>query len=435
MNYAVDYAPVGGSEVYAWQGSEQPRRIELAGGKGAKQTGIFSIGAAKARKSKLAANMSTNSFLEQLQADDIVFTELGGQNDRFCLAAAKRGIKLLRLPTWIISDEQKRQRHEEGKVGAKIDSAASILCQHALSNPELFYPFRELEDERYLRVRLLTRMYWTVQRKIRIATANRLRHLQQDLEYFGGIGNLPVIQEAIESVLETLPAEEQVEAELDPKTGMAVKFYKSLESKLKTALEVQLEELPLYQAVFAPLRKSGCAAGIAGYLISSIMDIRRFPTFQKLKAFAGYHLVRSNGNWVAPKPTKGQRANWDHVFQQGVWYFTFQVNTNPPNDPWKQHLEWRYGREIEKLLGQRKQEGKVPADMTLGSFTTFVEQTRAEQMARGIKEPTLPEPYKGIPVIARKRALRWLGQKFLQYIWNEWRRFEGLMDEQRAMSA
>ena len=426
MNCAVDYAPVGDSEVFAWQGEEEPRHIKLTSGKGAKSAGIFSSSVKRPKKSKISESMSATDFLNQLQPNDLVYTALGGQNDRFCMVAFRRETKLLRLPTWIIHDEQKRQRQEEGKVGEQVETAVSILYRTAVSRADQFYPFRDVEDERYLRIRLLIRMFYTVQRKIRIATANRLRHLQQDLEFFGGLKGLPVIQQSIDSVLETIPAEEQVEVEIDPKGGVAVKFFKTLEGRFMSAIQAELNDLPLYQAVFKNLE--GCGPGIPGYVIASIMDIRRFPTLPKLRAFAGYHLVSANGNgqMKAPRMEKGQRANWDHKLRQAVWFFTYQVNKLEPDNPWKIQLETRYRRETEKLLQIKKDEGKIPPDFTVDQFFSTIEVIREEQRQQGIKEPKLPEPYKGIPALSRKRAQRWIGQKFLQYVWTEWRRFEGL---------
>ena len=174
MNYAVDYSPVEDSEVLAWEDGREPKHIVLKSGKGPKQKSIFSMGSGRTKKTtRLTAEMPTTAFLDQLQQGDIVYTELGGQNNRFCLAAFQRGVKLMRLTTWHISDEQKRQRQVEGKSGEAVETPISILHRVAVSNPEKFYPFRDMDDERYARVRLLTKMYWMVQRKIRMATANR----------------------------------------------------------------------------------------------------------------------------------------------------------------------------------------------------------------------------------------------------------------------
>ncbi len=372
--------------------------------------------------------MKTSEFLEQLGEEDTIFTELGGQNDRFCIAAFRRKAKLLRLPSGVICDEQKRQRKQEEKKGEEVESAVSILHRYALKSPELFYPFREVDDMRYLEVRLISRSYWTVQRKIRIATANRLRHLQQDLDLIGGVKGLPVIQTAIDTVLETLPATEEVEVDIDEKTGTAVKFYKSLENKLSGALQAKLEELPLYHAVFKDL--PGCGPGITGYVISQILDIRRFAYFGKLRAFAGYHLVKENDHWIAPKPKKGQPSNWDKVLQQAVNYFAEATNKQKPEkNPWKAQLEKRYAYEIGKLIDERRNTGKeIPREMTAEKFLSWVSEMRAQALEEG-EITKLPEAYKGIPFYARRRAMRWLGQQFLQYVWNGWRQFEGITEE------
>ncbi len=376
----------------------------------------------------MTTSMPTADFLARLGPDDIVFTELGGQNDRFCIAAARQKIKLVRLPTWIVSDEQKRQRIEEKKKGDEVEKSVSILYRNAAAQPEKFYPFREVEDMSTLEVRLLSRMYWTVQRKIRIAAANRLRHIQQDIEFLGGLKGLPVARKAIDLVMETLPADEEVEVNFDATKSAAVKFYKSLEYRLNRALEAKLEEMPLYHAVFGPIQPR--LLGIAGYVIASIQDIRRFPKFSKLKAFAAYHLIRNkDGDLVAPLHKNlqpGDRANWNHVLQQAVYYFTLVVDKQQPDNIWKQQLQRRYRVEIGKLLEAGRNAGReIPADMTIDVFLSFV----AGERAKAGEEKTivkLPEPFKGIPVVARRRALRWLGQKFLQYIFTEWRRFEGL---------
>lgn len=418
----------------AWENGSDPKPITLKSGKNSgSKVGVFGGATSKRRKTKLASTMDKAAFLEQLGKDDAVFTELGGQNDRFCIAAFRRGAKLLRLPSGVICDEQKRQRKNEGKKGEEVETAVSILYRIARANPELFYPFREVDDMRYLEVRLLSRSYWTVQRKIRIATANRLRHLQQDLELIGGIKGLPVIQTAIDTVLETLPSQEEVEVDLDPKEGVAVKFYKSLERKLSLALEAKLEELPLYHAVFKPI--DGCGPGITGYIISQVLDIRRFPTLGKLRAFSGYHLQKINSHWEAPKRRKGFPANWDQVLQQAVYYFTSVTDKQKPEkNIWKQKLQDRYRYEIGKLLKVQREEGKdIPDDMTTERFLAMVGELRAEAEEKETIAK-LPEPYKGIPVHARKRAMRWLGQQLLKYIWVEWRRFEGIADEQAEHS-
>ncbi|HMD80824.1 MAG TPA: hypothetical protein VKE92_05915, partial [Anaerolineales bacterium] len=96
---------------------------------------------------------------------------------------------------------------------------------------------------------------------------------------------------------------------------------------------------------------------------------------------------------------------------------------------WKARLQERYRFEIAKLLQKGREEGKeIPLDMTTEKFLGWVGELRAEAAAEETVAK-LPDPYKGIPVHARKRAMRWLGQQLLQYIWNEWRRFEGIQDE------
>ena len=105
MKYAIDYQPVGDSYVLAWQDDEEPKLITLESGKNKGKGSIFgSSGTRRAKKSKLASEMKTSDFIATLEPDDIIYTELGGQNSNFCLAASRRVSKLLRLPTWIVHD-------------------------------------------------------------------------------------------------------------------------------------------------------------------------------------------------------------------------------------------------------------------------------------------------------------------------------------------
>lgn len=68
--------------------------------------------------------------------------------------------------------------------------------------------------------------------------------------------------------------------------------------------------------------------------------------------------------------------------------------------------------------------------MTAERFMREVVKAERELAAEEERIPSMPEVYKGIPALARKRAARWLGQQFLGYIYREWRRFEGLQEEQ-----
>ncbi|MBI2065777.1 MAG: transposase [Candidatus Zambryskibacteria bacterium] len=433
MNYAVDYQPIGDSVAYAWQDGGEVRRILIKGSASKAKSSPFSSPTKKSRKATkvTVSELSVAEMLGSLTPDDVLFLELGGQNDKFAIAAFRTGAKLLRLPTWHISDEQKRQREQEGRVGKDVEEPASIIHRFAAEKPESFYPFRE-SDLPYMEVRLLAKMFGTVQTKIRMALANKLRQIGQDLEFLGGPNGFPTTKQAIESVLMTVPAEER--AEVDPKDGTAIKFFKSLEGSFKKELEAKLEELPVYKAVFEPI--PGCGPGIAGYTIAAMLDIRRFPTFPKLKAYAGWHLVPNNGSgWKAAQRQRGERANWNHMLKQAGFFFAAQVNNGSPDNPWKQQLEARRIREINKLLELRRNEGKpIPINMDAERLMREVvlpERARAAALSSEGRKviPHILEPYTGILALAHKRAMRWVVQQYFGYVYREWRRFEGLSTE------
>ena len=120
MNYALDYQSVDESVALAWENGEKPRRIALKMAQSKAAKGGFGMKMAKAKRKKSTANqMGVNDFLAELGPQDTVYTELGGQNDKFCIAAFRQGVTIQRLPTFVISDEQKRQRNEEGRTQAQ----------------------------------------------------------------------------------------------------------------------------------------------------------------------------------------------------------------------------------------------------------------------------------------------------------------------------
>jgi hypothetical protein len=88
--------------------------------------------------------------------------------------------------------------------------------------------------------------------------------------------------------------------------------------------------------VFEPI--PGVGPAIAGALIASIGDIRRFETYQKLFAFAGLHPltreggkfgkgdVRTSGDAIFPRRRRGQLSNWNQFAKQALFLLGDQFN-------------------------------------------------------------------------------------------------------------
>lgn len=99
--------------------------------------------------------------------------------------------------------------------------------------------------------------------------------------------------------IEKMPAERKEELE---------KYNKQLEiaeGKLLKVIEPYLEELPIYTEFLKPIR--GCALRMSACMVTSIGDIRRFPTISKLWAYAGLHVKEGR----AVRRKAGEKSNWN----------------------------------------------------------------------------------------------------------------------------
>jgi hypothetical protein len=320
----------------------------------------------KPKKPKEGQRIAKKDFLEGLSPEDTVWLELGGASDRFSLAAFNRGAKIFRCPTHHIKDVKHKQKEEvDNELRDKEDGTAKILMDFAKNSPEKFYPMRET-DQRVLEIRRLVKSYWMIQRKMRVPAQHRFRIIGQDLELVGG----DPLAEKFKKTLERVSIPEH---------------FKYVEGSLKRDLERKLKEFPLYQMIFEPIR--GCGPVTAGLVIGNILDIRRFPELANLRAYAIHHLVKDKeGEWRFPKRKKGQSLKGNPNLRQAIYYFVEEMEKQPKDHTWKM------------LLNQRKE------------YETE-------------KNPDFPKR------IIQARAKHWLGQKFIQYVWVMWRRFEGIGEE------
>src|SRR4030042_4317840 len=82
MNYAVDYAEVGPTRVVSWVGPGQMSEPMIL----------------KTDKEKLEFVLKTT------HPNDVIWTELGGAVDVFCLVASRHGAVVYRLPPYRFKD-------------------------------------------------------------------------------------------------------------------------------------------------------------------------------------------------------------------------------------------------------------------------------------------------------------------------------------------
>lgn len=360
MNYAIDYAPVADSEVIAWENGSDSSHFLLAGVESEESSGKMDF-SRKIRKKREGVKVKKGDFLQALTPEDALWSELGGAGDRFCLAAFRKGVQIFRLPCFVASDIQKEQK--QNKMG--LEPTVEILSRLAQESPDQFYQFRE-PDVSITEIRMLTRAYWRIQRKIRIPAEARFRSIELDMELLSGDEDKLFVDKYRKILLRASIPEHLLR----------------IERAVKKELADRLEEFPLYQALFGEIR--GVGPVTAGLVIGSIINIQRFATLPKLRAYTAYHLVQNGeGEWKTPRRKKGERFPASEWLRQGVFYFVSEMNKQKPDHPWKMMLEARVAYEREKHPDFRQ-------------------------------------------AIVRNRAERWLGQKFLQYVWYTWRRFEGI---------
>lgn len=378
MKYAIDYAPKEETVVIAWDIGEESKELKLA-----------------TREDKMR-------FIEGLTEEDTLFMELGGGGDRFVIGARRKGASVFRIP----SHEVRKFREERGMKKEATDLAIQTL---SINRPNLFYPVQEI-DENIAKLRIFARGYLLVQRKIRIAAELRLNSVYRDLY---------LIEETTGEVDEETYVKKRVAENL------IFRGADQIEQEMLDEIKKLLPTIPVFE-IFKKI--PGCGPVIAGICIGEIGDIRRFQTEHKLVAYAAYdptqrirlskevrekllefmpdkklkeipdvilpsmigefpfeaqEIIETLGikESMARVRRKGQTANWNNNLRHAVWLFTSQtVEKLSPDSPWKA-----------KLLARKEREKQLHNDFS--------------------------------KIYIAKRARRWLGNKLLRHIWNEWQKY------------
>ena len=301
------------------------------------------------------------SFLENLKKGDSIYTEAGSGNDKICLAAAKVGANIYRIPADVLVNAgatPKMSRKER----------VCVITRIAQDEPSKFYSMR-IDDENVTQLRILIDAYEAIQRGIRIPVQLRLQGVYRDLDLIG--------HEAFKT---------KVREEFSP--GQVFAQSMCFENAIVAEIKKILRMIPIYKKLFENIY--GVGPLIAARFIARIADIRRFSTKGKLKAYAGYH-VDVNGQ--CPKRKKGEFASWCPGLKQACFLWIDQVNRHKPeDDPWKAMLVARKVYERKKFPEPIKENGKI-------LYSDAHIQTK---------------------------AYRYTIQKFLEWLWREWRQFEGL---------
>lgn len=247
---------------------------------------------------------------EGIRNGDTVCMVLGGSGDYFAYAIARRaeslpGTQIIRVPSFALPAERER------------DNDASLLSELAESKPFLFYE-TDVRDRDLIWLRECFRTRQDAM-KARIACEQRLRQRVIGSIFCSPEGHYP--EGGIEKFFDEKKANDGVLQALLTEEGSA-------ERSLKKALE----KLPVYTEVLSPIE--GCGPAIASRIIASVIDIRRFKTDAKLKAFMGVHVL-PDGRF--PRKRSGEVANWHNDARQALYLLGDQFNRRP-DSVWGKYL-------------------------------------------------------------------------------------------------
>lgn len=261
---------------------------------------------------------------EGFKRGDMVAMVLGGSGDKLAYALSRRaeeiGGSVLRIPPFHLKAFRPQEK----------DDDCLNLARLAYDRPELFYVTGP-RDRQLIRLReALAARIETM--KARIGCEQRLRQ-----QFIGRVFCSP----------EGKYPEGDIEVAYDHERSNSVILTSLLieEKQREKELNSAVEALEVYQQLFKPIM--GVGPLIASRIIASILDIRRFETDAKLKAFCGVHVL-PDGRF--PRQRRGGVANWHPDARQALYLLTEQFNRRPDSE-WGKRL-----REIKVELRRRHPE-------------------------------------------------------------------------------
>ncbi len=301
-----------------------------------------------------------------LASGDTVAMVLGGSGDCLAYALANRGEELgarvLRLPPFVLSkkrDERRAVLSVKGEESKKKDDDATLLAELASGQPHLFYTVEQADrDLIWLRECLRAR---TDAMKARIACEQRLRQRVIGSVFCTEAGKFPA--GGIEKFFDEKKASDVILVALEKE-----------EASAERSLAKATEKLAIYSEVLGKVE--GCGVMIASRIIASVIDIRRFETDAKLKAFMGAH-VQEDGRF--PRKRTGTVANWHNDARQALYLIGDQFNKRP-NSYWgkyqramKANLRGRHPEVVVENGKKRYTDAHILKMASWRTLTRFIE--------------------------------------------------------------
>lgn len=270
---------------------------------------------------------------EGLRKDDTVAMSLGGSGDFLAYAMSRRaqeiGARVLRIPPFTLSERR--------GDGDKNDDA-TLLAHLVKEQPKLFYPVTDRERD-VIRVRgcLQARMDAM---KARIACEQRIRQRLIGAIFCNDEGLFP--EGEIERLFEVAKANDMILQALQKEEGQRDRAL----AKAVKALEI---------AECIRKQVEGVGPRIIAAIIGRVIDVRRFETVAKFKAYCGVHVLPDGR---LPRQRGGEVANWMPDIRQAFFLFGDQANYRP-DSTWGVYL-----RDMKQRLREKHPEPEVVDGVT-----------------------------------------------------------------------
>ncbi len=267
-----------------------------------------------------------------LQSGDTVLMSLGGSGDPLAYAISRKGedaqFMLYRTAPWRIASQRgEKPSKQSDRDESELDALVEIWSQ----NPEYFSRCDEADRIR-MNISFAYRAFKDNQ-KARMAHEARMRQSMIGRIFMSPDGLYPegLIGRLLNNFVITVK-------KVYAKGSRQVKVLESLttaESSANLELEKAVIGSRVWQ-IFEPIR--GIGPSVAGGIISSISDIRRFKTEAKLWSYCGLHALRPDfgkfqkgdtpigGIMARRRGGVGQISNWNPTIRQALWLFGEQLN-------------------------------------------------------------------------------------------------------------
>jgi hypothetical protein len=256
------------------------------------------------------------SVYDGLKPGDEVAMIMGGSGDRLAFAlsrqAEKIGAKIYRIPV-------ARLKKYRESITCDIDEDAVTLADMLVLRPEEFYLMRPADRKLILVVERFRAHRDAM--KERIKCQLRIYQRMSGKIFCSEDGMYP--EGTIEDEFDKAKASDEILIALVKEEG-----------RRKRELTAALNDLDVFQKVFKPIEGMGT---LAGPIIATIQDIRRFQSDPKLQAFCGVHV--KDGRFVRQRA--GVQSNWKKEARQALYLFADQCNRRPDSVWGQRFLQYK----------------------------------------------------------------------------------------------